>query len=104
MKLSCKASFQNEGNNKNNKGPLIQGLYFLQKVCYYFFMKTTVRINKHMADLGLASRREADELIAKGRVFVNNTKAVPGMQIDPVKDVIKLQGNKQSLVYYTYNK
>ena len=32
----------------------------------------TVRLNKRMAELGLASRREADDWIAKGWVKVNN--------------------------------
>ncbi len=64
----------------------------------------TVRINKHMADIGLASRREADELIEGGKVFVNGEKAVPGMQIDPEKDKVVLRAQKQSLVYYAYNK
>jgi 23S rRNA pseudouridine2604 synthase len=65
---------------------------------------TKVRINKHMADIGLSSRREADEFIAKGVVFVNGTKATRGMQIDPSKDVVEMKGNKQGYVYYAYNK
>ena len=66
--------------------------------------KTTVRINKHMADIGLSSRREADEMILAGKVYVNGTKAVPGMQIDPIMDKVELRGAKQSYVYYAYNK
>ena len=66
--------------------------------------KTTVRINKHMADLGLASRREADEIIALGHVFVNGVKAVPGMQIDPKKDKLEVRADKKTFVYYAYNK
>jgi len=64
----------------------------------------TVRINKHMADIGLASRREADEMVAKGSVFVNGKPAVMGMQIDPKKDKVTLKGKKPSYVYYMYNK
>ena len=63
-----------------------------------------VRINKHMADSGLSSRREADELIKKGVVLVNGKKAVMGMQIDPIKDKVELKGKKNSYVYYMYNK
>ena len=66
--------------------------------------KETVRINKHMANLGLASRREADEMIAIGSVFVNGVKAVPGMQIDPLKDKIEVRADKKFFVYYAYNK
>jgi 23S rRNA pseudouridine2604 synthase len=43
----------------------------------------TVRLNKRMAELGLASRREADEWIAKGWVKVNGRVAEMGMQVDP---------------------
>lgn len=66
--------------------------------------KQTIRINKYMADKGLSSRREADELIEKGQVFVNGKKATMGMQVDPTKDKVELKGKKSSYVYYMYNK
>jgi pseudouridine synthase len=67
--------------------------------------KSTVRINKHMADIGLSSRREADELIHAGKVAVNGVKAVMGMQIDPEKDKVTLRGGKpQKYAYYAFNK
>ena len=43
----------------------------------------TVRLNKRMAELGLASRREADDWIAKGWVKVNGKLAEMGMQVLP---------------------
>ena len=43
----------------------------------------TVRLNKRMAELGLASRREADDWIAKGWVKVNGKVAEMGMQVTP---------------------
>ncbi len=43
----------------------------------------TVRLNKRMAELGLASRREADDWIAKGWVKVNGMVAEMGMQVSP---------------------
>ena len=43
----------------------------------------TLRLNKRMAELGLASRREADEWIAKGWVKVNGEVATMGMQVNP---------------------
>jgi len=43
----------------------------------------TLRLNKRMAELGLASRREADDWIAKGWVKVNGTVATMGMQVLP---------------------
>ncbi|MFZ2309910.1 MAG: pseudouridine synthase [Rhodoferax sp.] len=41
----------------------------------------TIRLNKRMAELGLASRREADDWIAKGWVKVNGKVAEMGMQV-----------------------
>ncbi len=43
----------------------------------------TMRLNKRMAELGLASRREADDWIAKGWVKVNGKFAEMGMQVAP---------------------
>jgi 23S rRNA pseudouridine2604 synthase len=43
----------------------------------------TVRLNKRMAELGLASRREADDWIAKGWVKVDGKVAEMGMQVLP---------------------
>jgi 23S rRNA pseudouridine2604 synthase len=42
---------------------------------------STVRLNKRMADLGLCSRREADDWIAKGWVRVNGQPAVMGQPV-----------------------
>lgn len=43
----------------------------------------TTRLNKRMADLGLCSRREADDWIAKGWVKVNGQVAPMGLQVGP---------------------
>lgn len=42
---------------------------------------TTVRLNKRMSELGLCSRREADDWIEKGWVQVNGRRALMGMQV-----------------------
>ncbi|MHA7600957.1 pseudouridine synthase [Alicycliphilus sp. T452] len=42
-----------------------------------------MRLNKRMADLGLCSRREADDWIAQGWVRVNGQVAVMGLQVGP---------------------
>ena len=42
---------------------------------------TTIRLNKRMADLGLCSRREADDWIIKGWVRVNGQPAVMGQPV-----------------------
>lgn len=68
-------------------------------------MKSTVRINKHMANIGLSSRREADELIQAGKVAVNGKKAVMGQQVDPLTDKVTLvHGKPKKYAYYAFNK
>ncbi|NBY05435.1 MAG: hypothetical protein EBQ82_08635, partial [Betaproteobacteria bacterium] len=42
------------------------------------------RLNKRMAELGLCSRREADDWIAKGWVKVNGVTAVLGKPVSPL--------------------
>jgi 23S rRNA pseudouridine2604 synthase len=44
---------------------------------------TTTRLNKRMAELGLCSRREADEWIARGWVKVDGVVATMGLQVGP---------------------
>ncbi len=44
---------------------------------------STVRLNKRMAELGLCSRREADEWIARGWVRVDGAVAAVGLQVGP---------------------
>ena len=53
----------------------------------------TLRLNKRMAELGLASRREADEWIGKGWVKVNGQVAEMGMQVTPD---VKIEIDKQA--------
>lgn len=50
------------------------------------------RINKVLADLGLASRREADVLIQAGQVKVNGRLAKLGEKIDLSRDQLKVKG------------
>lgn len=42
---------------------------------------TGIRLNKRMADMGLCSRREADDWIARGWVFVNGEPAQTGQRV-----------------------
>lgn len=44
---------------------------------------TTTRLNKRMAELGLCSRREADDWISRGWVRVNGALATMGLQVAP---------------------
>ena len=41
----------------------------------------TIRINRLLSDAGVCSRREADQLIASGRVSVDGRRAVMGEQV-----------------------
>src|SRR3989338_1941950 len=53
----------------------------------------TVRLQKVIADAGVASRRKAEELIRQGRVTVNGTVAMEmGLKVDPAHDHVKVDG------------
>jgi 23S rRNA pseudouridine2605 synthase len=52
----------------------------------------TIRINKYLADAGIASRRAADELIVRGVVMINGRRARPGDPIDPSTDEVRVDG------------
>ena len=55
--------------------------------------KIQVRLNKYLADCGVASRRTSDEWIEEGRVTVNGRKVFElGIKIDPQQDVVKVDG------------
>ena len=67
----------------------------------------TVRLNKRMAELGMASRREADEWIAKGWVRVNGVVAAMGMQVAAdvrIKIEKQAQGQQANKVTVLINK
>ena len=49
-----------------------------------------VRLQKYLADCGIASRRKCEELIMQGKVEVNNKKVTElGTKINPQKDQVK---------------
>lgn len=66
-----------------------------------------MRINKFLAEQGLASRRGADELVAGGRVAINGKIAKAGDDV-AADDVVTLDGNilshKVKYEYYLLNK
>jgi len=70
---------------------------------------TLIRLNKHLAGLGVASRREADVLISKGKIKVNGKVVTEmGTKIDPDADKIEVSDSvvqdREKLVYIALNK
>lgn len=69
-----------------------------------------MRINKFIANLGVASRRKADEMILEGRVKVNGVVIKElGTQVDEKNDVVEVDGNiistnDENKVYIMINK
>jgi 23S rRNA pseudouridine2604 synthase len=66
-------------------------------------MEFPIRINKYLAETGVASRREADTLIERGQITVNGKKATIGQQITAT-DVVKVLGSTKSKTYLAYYK
>jgi len=67
-----------------------------------------VRLQKFMADNGIASRRKSEELISQGKVRVNGVVARIGDKVDPKKDKITVSGKRiavdNELVYVMLHK
>lgn len=64
-----------------------------------------MRINKYLAHQGVATRREADELVARGKVLINGTVAVLGDKVE-ASDTVELAGKTtgKAYRYYAYHK
>ena len=65
-------------------------------------------LNKYIANSGLCSRREADAIIAEGRVTLNGEVARPGNRVEAGDQVLldgkPLRGKRPEPVYLLYNK
>lgn len=63
-----------------------------------------IRLQKFMANCGIASRRKCEEYIENGRVTINGVKASLGDKVDPDKDNVELDGEKieNKKTEYTY--
>lgn len=68
-----------------------------------------LRLQKYLANAGIASRRKCEEYIEEGLVEVNGKQITKlGTKIDSNKDVVKFKGeiikNKEEKVYILLNK
>lgn len=68
-----------------------------------------VRLQKYLAEAGVASRRKAEELIIQGKISVNNKVVLElGTKINPVKDIVEYNGKRVTMqeekVYILLNK
>ncbi len=63
-----------------------------------------IRLNKYLADSGVASRRQADAIIQEGRVKVNKKVVTEmGFQVREENDTVTVDGQKVTpVVNYTY--
>jgi len=73
-------------------------------------MENNIRLQKYLAQCGVASRRAAETLIAEGKVAVNGKIAEIGAKITPGTDEVRLNGKivapplVEKLVYIALNK
>ncbi len=72
-------------------------------------MTEPMRIHRALARAGVASRRQAEILIAAGRVLVNGFVAKVGQSVDPTKDRVQVDGKEVPLAapkarWYVLNK
>lgn len=64
-----------------------------------------MRINKYLAHNNYSTRLGADELIKKGKVFINGRKALLGDKVNEEDEVsVTKSEESKKLVYYAYNK
>ena len=67
-----------------------------------------VRLNKYLSEIGYCSRRQADKLIASGRIKINGKVVLLGQKVTN-KDIIEIDGtlienNNTKSVYLAFNK
>ncbi len=96
-KITSKASLEQKAPlAKVIKKPRVTGLIST-------LAKGLVRLEKHMAQSGMTSRREAKGLIESGNVTINGKVAKnPGVGINPDKDIVAIKNSKEkeTLLFY----
>lgn len=68
-----------------------------------------IRLQKYLAQIGIASRRKCEELILDGKILVNGEKVELGRKVNPEKDKIEYLGKivkleKKDYTYILLNK
>ncbi len=80
----------------------------MKKLNYRMEKTSLIRLNKFMSEIGYCSRREADRLIASGKVLVNGEKAEMGVKVGPDEQIIVngelLNQSKNKNIYLAFNK
>jgi 23S rRNA pseudouridine2605 synthase len=70
--------------------------------------ETEVRLNRYIAQAGVCSRRDADKLIAQGKIKVNDRVVTElGVKVNPQQDQVSYQGRvlkAENFVYILLNK
>ncbi len=63
-----------------------------------------IRLQKFLAEAGIASRRKCEELIENKKIKVNGKLAILGTKIDPENDMVEYNGKiiKNEQREYTY--
>ena len=93
-----------KNNNKKITKKIAKKTPTKNKLLVSTLLKGQERLEKHLAQSGLASRREAKEIIRKGFVTVNGKKVrEPGFGIFPTDKIIIKKGvqeNKETILFY----
>ena len=63
-----------------------------------------IRLQKFLAEAGIASRRKCEDLIENGKIRVNGKLATIGLKVDPEQDEVEYNGKiiKSVSKEYTY--
>lgn len=95
-------------NNMINRKPQVSDAQFSDNDFAAPAFKEEVRLNKYIANSGVCSRREADQMIQAGVVTVNGEVVTElGTKVNVLKDVIKFNGETlkgEDKVYIVMNK
>lgn len=73
-------------------------------------MEENIRLQKYLANAGIASRRKCEEYILQGKVKVNGKIVLElGTKINPKKDIVEFENKKieykfQEKIYILLNK